>query len=140
MSDYKQTLILNRIHPKESISVILEEDYSIGFKMRYFCKNIITNKIIEIDVNTYNLFLQKLQDYAHEEYIFVQIYWKLTGPYRDTRDGNKIFYGVYDTNKRSVSRISKIMDGIDKKLIDLAEFSKLSISVPDSKILINTAD
>ena len=113
---------------KSKYPVILDADYEVGFKERYFCKNMTSNEnIIEIDKKTYESLLNKDSKYPYELYNITKIIWKLIGPYKDTTIGNRILYGVFDTNFRSVMKVKKDFPGIENKLTDLAEFSIITL-------------
>ena len=124
---------------KSKYPVILDADYEVGFKERYFCKNITSNEnIIEIDKKTYEILLNKDSKYPYELYNITKIIWKLIGPYKDTTIGNRILYGVFDTNFRSVMKVKKDFPGIENKLTDLTEFSIITLdNKPNTDVILD---
>ena len=131
-----------KLRPRRISCNVLQSDYNTGFIYRYFAKNRVSLEIVETDQESYNKIIKKDPLYRYEDTIVVAIYWKLTGPYRDTKVGDKIYYGVYDTNYRSVMKAEQTMPGIKNYLGNLTQFSKISTtengSVNISKISSNS--
>lgn len=117
--------MLNRIPVKERYPVILDADYSVGFKERYFAKSKISNYILEIDKGTYDG-LANGSSYPSELYDILKLTWKLNGPMHDMQNGNALIYGVFDTNLRVVKKARSVMKGIEQKLSDLTQFAHIS--------------
>lgn len=126
----KYRFLFSRKEIQETFPTILEADYEIGFKDRFFAKKLNNRRIIEIDKETYDGLTSKNSQYPYELYKTVKIVWKLTGQLKDSEQttirGKKIIYGVADTNERSVNKANEILPGIDKKLFDFVKYARLT--------------
>lgn len=123
--DDKLSTIKKRNPVVEIYPTILNTDYDDGFVYRYFAKNHLTKEILEISADTYNGISSNSFEYVSELYQSLKIQWKLVGPYHDKIEYNKVIYGVFDTNKRTVDKANLEMKGIAQKLYDLTQFAKI---------------
>jgi len=115
----------NRKQIKIYIPQLLQTDYDAGVLERYFAQHKITKKIYEINKEYYQAMISKNIEYPFELYTIIKILWKLTGVKNDIKINNKIYYGVEDTNKRSVERAEFFTPGIKRKLKNLTEFARI---------------
>lgn len=104
------------------------QDYTNGFFIRYVVKpNISTqlNDFIEITSNKYLNITQSpdlLVLYTPTSFL-----WKLTGPLYDVyKDNIRMYSGIIDTNKRSISEAEKFLPNLSLYFTDLKQFGKPS--------------
>jgi len=102
------------------------EDYKRGQIERYFAKkrNETPSRILEINQSTYNDIATQSGEYNYALWQVVKIFWKITGPLRDTRNPNgTIVAGIVDTNERLVNFTNKEFKGIKQYLSNLIQFA-----------------
>ena len=104
-------------------------DYKTGFMKRYFLKNTITSKIIEVDKNFYKkdrrskeLYIQKLM-----------IKWVIAKPVKDIFNQGYVFEGAATRNKKAVMKANLEMKGIIDYLTDYAKFANIESDVEGYK-------
>lgn len=93
-------------------SLIYIPDYSLKINRRFFAKSKITQRIIEIDVDTYQELKAKSNKYHHPSYDITFIDWDLTSPVEDTRNGSYIVEGSKTKNKKQVAKLDRTFPGI----------------------------
>ena len=102
------------------------EDYRRGQIERYFAKkrNETPSRILEINQSTYNDIFTQSGEYNYALWQVVKIFWKISGPLRDTRNPNgTITAGIVDTNERLVNFTNKEFKGIKQYLSNLIQFA-----------------
>ena len=102
------------------------KDYQRGQIERYFAKkrNSSPTRILEIDKSTYNDLFTQSGKYNYALWQVVKIFWKISGPLRDTRNPNGIVTaGIVDTNERLVNFTNKEFRGIKQYLSNLIQFA-----------------
>lgn len=102
------------------------KDYQRGQIERYFAKKRNSNpfQILEINESTYNDLFTQSGEYNYALWQVVKIFWKITGPLRDTRNPNGIVTaGIVDTNERLVNFTNKEFRGIKEYLSNLIQFA-----------------
>jgi hypothetical protein len=102
------------------------EDYKRGQIERYFAKkrNETPSRILEINQSTYNDIITQSGEYNYALWQVVKIFWKISGPLRDTRNPNGIITaGIVDTNERLVNFTNREFRGIKQYLSNLIQFS-----------------
>ncbi len=104
-------------------------DYKTGFMKRYFLKDTITNKIIEVNRNFYRkdrkakeLYIQKLI-----------IKWVITKPVKDIFNQGYVFEGAATRNKKAVMKANLEMKGIIDYISDYAKFASVQSDVEGFK-------
>ena len=103
-----------------------DKDYQRGQIERYFAKkrNSSPTLILEINQLTYNDLFTQSGEYNYALWQVIKIFWKITGPLRDTRDPNGVVSaGIVDTNKRLVNFTNKEFKGIKGYLSNLIQFA-----------------
>lgn len=104
-------------------------DYKTGFMKRYFLKNTITSKIIEVDKNFY-----KKDRRAKELYIQkLMIKWVIAKPVKDLFNQGYVFEGAATRNKKAVMKANLEMKGIVDYLTDYAKFANIESDVEGYK-------
>lgn len=93
--------------------LILEEDYSRGYFMRYFAKRIADKGyIMEVTRENWNLIKGGL-DPTYMDYEVEDMMWQLTGPLKDTRVSQyQVKGGIETTNKRITEQKAKTFIGL----------------------------
>lgn len=82
---------------------------------RYFAKNKVLGKIIEIDYNTYS----RVAPYSRNYHIEVgRLTWHIVGPPYDTKTLDIFEEGTINKNKREVEVLNKSLQGIDTYVTD----------------------
>jgi len=102
------------------------KDYKRGQIERYFAKkrNETPSRILEINQSTYSDIFTQSGEYNYALWQVVKIFWKITGPLRDTRNINgTITAGIVDTNERLVNFTNKEFKGIKQYLSNLIQFA-----------------
>ena len=102
------------------------KDYKRGQIERYFAKkrNETPSRILEINQLTYNDIITQSGEYNYALWQVVKVFWKITGPLRDTRNPNGVVTaGIVDTNERLVNFTNKEFRGIKQYLSNLIQFS-----------------
>jgi hypothetical protein len=91
-----------------------EDDYIIGYIIRYFTKK--ENEkgfIIEISKDEYNNITNGTADYDITLYQVTQILWKIVGPLKSVRTSQyNVTAGIIDTNQRLVETTNKTFFGL----------------------------
>ena len=109
-------------YPKTIVPNPSEDDYSVGFIIRYFIQKVNDDSghIFEIDANEYNVYQNNLH------WKSVELRWRITGPKNTTYDvgGNIDDKGVINANKSSISRASTKLKNIGLYLPNLLQFYK----------------
>lgn len=119
---------------KKPISVFIEptnDDYASGFITRHFAykRNERNQFFVEVDKK------QTIDYYVDRKGINQYLYglfdlvWKLTGPEFDIKnsEGNIIEFGVVDTNKRTIARLSREFPILAVTLNNPKQFSKYDV-------------
>ena len=126
--DYTYTSLQPKTFPALSITPDYirptEKDYGKGYFVRFILKPVISSQIndfIEVNFNKYD---QVAQDPDLQVlYQFVNVVWKLTGPWYDIYDKNiRLRAGIIDTNKRSIAEAEKILPNVSLYFTDLKQF------------------
>ena len=102
------------------------KDYQRGQIERYFAKKRNSNpfQILEINESTYNDLFTQSGEYNYALWQVVKIYWKISGPLRDTRGPNGVITaGIVDTNERLINFTNKGFRGIKQYLSNLIQFA-----------------
>ena len=107
---------LKFVYAEEFLPSPTAEDYESGQITRYFVRRV--NNPIIIEVN-----LQNYESVSNELYGRVDLEWTISGPKNDVYVLGKIqLSGVEEKNSRSVRDASKVMSGIENKLINPSQF------------------
>jgi len=102
------------------------KDYQRGQIERYFAKkrNSLPTLILEIDESTYNDLFTQSGEYNYALWQVNKIYWKISGPLRDTRNPNGVVSaGIVNTNERLVNFTNQTFKGIKGYLSNLIQFA-----------------
>ena len=102
------------------------DDYKRGKITRYFAKkrNQTPVYIIETTQSVFNDLTNKSGRYNYALWEPIQLFWKITGPIRDSRDEFGVIQaGIYNTNERIVNQAQQQMRGIKGYLSDLIQFA-----------------
>jgi hypothetical protein len=102
------------------------DDYKRGKITRYFAKkrNQTPTYIVEITQLAFNDLTNKSGRYNYALWEPIQLFWKITGPIKDSRDEFGVIQaGIYNTNERIVNQAQQQMRGIKGYLNDLLEFA-----------------
>jgi hypothetical protein len=102
------------------------KDYKRGQIERYFAKkrNSSPTLILEINQSTYNDLFTQSGEYNYALWQVVKIFWKITGPLRDTRNPNGVISaGIVDTNERLVNFTNQTFRGIKGYLSNLIQLA-----------------
>jgi len=105
------------------------EDYKTGFMNRYFLKNTITGKIIEVDENFYN------QDSRSKE-LYIQkliIKWVISKPVKDIFNQGYVFEGAATRNQKAVMKANLEMKGIANYIVNYSQFADIQSDVEGYK-------
>lgn len=105
------------------------EDYKTGFMNRYFLKNTITGKIIEVDENFYN------QDSRSKE-LYIQkliIKWVISKPVKDVFNQGYVFEGAATRNQKAVMKANLEMKGIANYIVNYSQFADIESDVEGYK-------
>lgn len=105
------------------------EDYKTGFMNRYFLKNTITGKIIEVDENFYN------QDSRSKE-LYIQkliIKWVISKPVKDVFNQGYVFEGAATRNQKAVMKANLEMKGIINYIVNYSQFADIESDVEGYK-------
>jgi len=112
-------------------------DYKRGKITRYFAKkrNQTPVYIIETTQSVFNDLTNKSGRYNYALWEPIQLFWKITGPIRDSRDEFGVIQaGIYNTNERIVNQAQQQMRGIKGYLSDLLEFAvKADLEIVSNK-------
>jgi len=92
--------------------------------LRYFAKDIRTEKIVEISQTTYKELASRNTKYYYPNFITTQIVWVVEGPLEDTNTGSYIVPGVATQNKNAVEKADKTMSGLTSYLTDYTQFAR----------------
>ena len=112
------------------------EDYKKGRIIRYFAKrsNQTPEIIREISKNAYNDLEQQGGEYNYSLWRITSLFWKISGPIRDSRDRNGIIQkGILDTNQRLLEETNKNFRGLKAYLNDPIQFAQK----PDLELISN---
>lgn len=98
-----------------------DEDYARGFIVRFVIKRVNSgiDTITEVD--------QKEFDRASKDplYVTASFSWKISGPLLDDLSNPQIpVYGVIDTNRRTLDKVEKTIQGIKIYFKNLAQYAK----------------
>lgn len=105
------------------------EDYKTGFMNRYFLKNTISNKIIEVDKNFYT------QDRRSKE-LYIQkliIKWVISKPVKDIFNQGYVFEGAATRNQKAVMKANLEMKGIANYIVNYSQFADIESDVEGYK-------
>ena len=96
-----------------STPVLTEIDYARGYFTRYFAKRIADKGYIFEILQSDWARAQNAEDAFYEEYEYVDMLWKLTGPLTDKRVSQyQVIGGVETTNKRVTEAKAKSFIGL----------------------------
>ena len=119
---------------KKPISVFIQptnDDYTNGFITRHFAykRNEKNQFFVEVDKKqTIDFYVDRM---GINQYLYgvFDITWKLTGPEFDIKnsEGNILEFGVVDTNKRTVARLSREFPILAVTLNNPKQFSKYDV-------------
>ena len=112
------------------------EDYKKGRIIRYFAKraNQTPEIIREISENAYNDLEQQGGEYNYSLWRVTSLFWKISGPIRDSRDRNGIVQkGILDTNQRLLEEANKNFRGLKAYLNDPIQLAQK----PDLELISN---
>ncbi len=87
---------------------------------RYFLKKVNDTSIYEVNVATYNRWVQK--DIDPNLYIGAVLVWYIKGNLSSTYKNGIIDYGVIEKNKQQLQKLEPTMPGIISKLTNLTEY------------------
>ena len=102
------------------------QDYKKGSLLRYFAKkrNQTPSIIVEIDRATYNDLRLQGGKYNYALWSVISLYWKITGPVRDTKDQFGVLKaGIANTNERIINKTNEEFRGIKGYLSNLIQFA-----------------
>lgn len=105
------------------------EDYKTGFMNRYFLKNTITGKIIEVDENFYN------KDSRSQE-LYIQkliLKWVISKPVKDIFNQGYVFEGAATRNQKAVMKANLEMKGIINYIVNYSQFADIESDVEGFK-------
>lgn len=114
-------------YPVSYFPTATESDYSRGYLIRYFLKNINQKGyVMEISDSDYYAIRNGTADYDISFMQTIEIFWKITGPLKNKRISQyDTRAGIIDTNRRLVENANKTFVGI-KEFIgeDYAKFAR----------------
>jgi hypothetical protein len=102
------------------------QDYKRGYITRYFAtkRNQSPPQIVEIPQQIYNDLVNQNGDYNYALWRVISLFWKISGPLRDTRDRNGVVTkGIVNTNERIIQDANQQMRGIRQYLSNLIQFA-----------------
>ena len=102
------------------------EDYKRGRIIRYFAKKANQTPLVirEISSEAFNDLNQQGGKYNYATWRVTSLFWKITGPIRDSRDRSGIIQkGIFDTNERLVENANKEFKGLKPYLKDKIQFA-----------------
>lgn len=106
----------NFVYAEEFLPHPSEDDYGDGHITRYFVRKINNPIIIEVDLLNY-------ESISNQLYSRVDLEWVISGPKKNVYFNGKIqLSGVEEKNAKSVADASKLMRGIENKLINFSQF------------------
>ncbi len=103
------------------------KDYKRGYFDRYFLKNTITNKIIEVDLP----FFEEKQKQLYIKRLIIK--WIIDKPLKDIFNQGYVYKGTISRNKESVMRANLVMKGIIEYITDYAKFADIESDVEGYK-------
>lgn len=103
------------------------EDYKRGYFIRYFLKNKIERKIIEVNLQSYSQKKKELYIIA------VEVKWILEKPVKDIFNQGYVFKGAASRNKENVLKASLLMPGLDILITNYAQFADIESDVEGYK-------
>jgi len=92
--------------------------------MRYFAKDIRTEKIVEINQNTYKELVSRSAKYYYPNFTTTQLLWVIEGPLQDTNTGSYTVPGIASQNKSATERANKVMSGLSGYITDYTQFAR----------------
>lgn len=114
--------LFNIRFPKTIVPTPTEDDYVIGFIMRYFVQKVNDDNahIFEIDEKEYDVYKDNLHWKSAE------LKWRISGPKNTTYnlDGSIDDKGVLDANKAAIFRTAQRLKNIGLYLPNLLQFHK----------------
>lgn len=93
----------------------------VSFK-RYFAKDIRTEKIVEISLQTYTDLKNRDSKYYYPNFTIAEIVWVVEGPVADTQSGSYIVPGVATQNRNAVQRAERFIPGLSNYITDYLQF------------------
>lgn len=117
--------------PKYYYPTPTQEDYNIGFMVRYFLKrrNESFANIIEISFDDYQKSIVEQNNGSMDTsmYVSLKLNWKITGPLNnDFGDKNFPKAGIIETNQKLVKLKEKVFPGFSFFIKDYSQFAKPS--------------
>jgi hypothetical protein len=112
--------------PESFIPRPTSQDYKRGYITRYFAtkRNQTPPRIIEIPQQVYEDLSKQNGTYNFALWRVISLFWRISGPLRDTRDKNGIITtGIIDTNERIIQDANQQMKGIRQYLSNLIQFA-----------------
>jgi hypothetical protein len=101
-------------------------DYKRGYITRYFAtrRNQSPPRIVEIPQQVYEDISKRKGIYNYTLWRVISLFWRISGPLRDTRDRNGIITkGIVNTNERIREEANQQMKGIKSYLPNLIQFA-----------------
>jgi hypothetical protein len=102
------------------------QDYKRGYITRYFAtrRNQSPPQIVEIPQQVHDDILKRNGNYNFALWRVISLFWKISGPLRDTRDRNGVVTkGIVNTNERIIQDANQQMRGIRQYLSNLIQFA-----------------
>jgi hypothetical protein len=102
------------------------QDYKRGYITRYFAirRNQSLPQIVEIPKQIYDDLFNQGGQYNSAIWRVISLFWKISGPLRDTRDRNGVITkGIVNTNERTIQEANQQMRGIKQYLSNLIQFA-----------------
>ena len=112
--------------PDSFIPRPIGQDYKRGYITRYFAtkRNQTPPRIIEIPQQVYEDLSKQNGTYNFALWRVISLFWRISGPLRDTRDKNGIITtGIIDTNERIREEANQKIKGIKQYLSNLIQFA-----------------
>jgi hypothetical protein len=126
LNPVNQDLYKFGVDPETFIPTPTGQDYKRGTITRYFARrrNKQPLEIREITQSSFNSISSQDGRYNYAIWDVISIFWKITGPLRDSRDQYGVLRaGITNTNERLVEQANQEMRGIKGYLTDLIQFS-----------------
>lgn len=107
------TQLLKKLYKK----TLTKGELTRGVARRFFLQDKKTNKINEVDYETYQLAQKELPNRR-----FAEIDWNINGPAEDLEINGYKYEGAESKNKKTIQNLEKTMPGISKYVVDFSEF------------------
>jgi hypothetical protein len=110
--------VVSLVYPKNYIFSVTEDDYTLGYKDRFFVQKINSTIVIEVNETNYN---------EISELIFKKIFltWSLVGPEKNVIKNGKLYeFGLYEINKNAVFEAKKVIPNINGIISDYTQYGR----------------